>query len=135
MVEATQKNEAGTLNYEWAISDDRQICHSYERFQDSAAAMGPHGVVPRELYPAIHGSGEAHTPSCLWHTERTGEGCARRVEPGLHGAFGGLQTMTNSIRHVCSTLPKISPFATLRPIYEYPNKSKRSTVGKVLVQT
>jgi quinol monooxygenase YgiN len=39
MVEATQKNEAGTLNYEWAISDDRQICHSYERFQDSAAAM------------------------------------------------------------------------------------------------
>jgi len=39
MVEATQKNEAGTLNYEWTISDDRQICHIYERFQDSAAAM------------------------------------------------------------------------------------------------
>ena len=39
MVEATQKNEAGTVNYEWAISDDRQICHIYERFQDSAAAM------------------------------------------------------------------------------------------------
>ena len=39
MIEATQKNEAGTLNYEWAISDDRQVCHVYERFQDSAAAM------------------------------------------------------------------------------------------------
>jgi quinol monooxygenase YgiN len=39
MVEAAQKNEAGTLNYEWAISDDRQVCQSYERFQDSAAAM------------------------------------------------------------------------------------------------
>jgi quinol monooxygenase YgiN len=39
MVEATQKNEPGTLNYEWAISDDRQVCHIYERFQDSAAAM------------------------------------------------------------------------------------------------
>jgi quinol monooxygenase YgiN len=39
MVEATQKNEAGTVNYEWAISDDRQVCHIYERFQDSAAAM------------------------------------------------------------------------------------------------
>jgi quinol monooxygenase YgiN len=38
-VEATQTNEVGTLNYEWAISDDRQVCHVYERFQDSAAAM------------------------------------------------------------------------------------------------
>jgi quinol monooxygenase YgiN len=37
-VEATQTNEPGTLNYEWAISDDRQVCHLYERFQDSAAA-------------------------------------------------------------------------------------------------
>jgi quinol monooxygenase YgiN len=39
MVEATQRNEVGTLNYEFAISDDRQVCHVYERFQDSAAAM------------------------------------------------------------------------------------------------
>jgi quinol monooxygenase YgiN len=39
MVEATQHNEPGTLNYEWAISDDRQVCHIYERFQDSAAAV------------------------------------------------------------------------------------------------
>lgn len=38
MIDATQ-NEFGTLNYEWAISDDRQICHVYERFQDSAAVM------------------------------------------------------------------------------------------------
>src|ERR1700693_1107897 len=27
------------LNYEWAISDDRQVCHLYERYQDSAAAI------------------------------------------------------------------------------------------------
>jgi quinol monooxygenase YgiN len=39
MVDATQKNEFGTLNYEWAISDDRQVCHVYERFQDSDAVM------------------------------------------------------------------------------------------------
>ena len=25
MVEATQRNEVGTLNYDWAISDDRQV--------------------------------------------------------------------------------------------------------------
>jgi quinol monooxygenase YgiN len=39
MVEATQKNEASTLNYEWAISDDQQVCHVYERYRDSAAVM------------------------------------------------------------------------------------------------
>jgi quinol monooxygenase YgiN len=39
MVEATQRNEVGALNHEWAISDDRQVCHIYERFQDSAALM------------------------------------------------------------------------------------------------
>jgi quinol monooxygenase YgiN len=39
MVEATQRNEAGALDYEWTISDDRQVCHLYERYQDSAAAM------------------------------------------------------------------------------------------------
>jgi quinol monooxygenase YgiN len=39
MVEATQRNEVGALNYEWAISDDRQVCHLYERYQDSAAAL------------------------------------------------------------------------------------------------
>ena len=39
MVEATQRNEVGTLNYEWAISDDRQVCHVYERYRDAAAVM------------------------------------------------------------------------------------------------
>jgi quinol monooxygenase YgiN len=39
MAEATQKNEPGTLNYEWAISADRQVCHVHERYQDSAAVM------------------------------------------------------------------------------------------------
>ena len=39
MVAATQKNEVGTLNYEWAISDDQQVCHVFERYRDSAAVM------------------------------------------------------------------------------------------------
>ena len=39
IIEATQHNEPGTLNYEWAISDDRQVCHVYERYRDSAAVM------------------------------------------------------------------------------------------------
>jgi quinol monooxygenase YgiN len=39
MVESTQQNEAGALNYEWSISDDQQVCHIYERYQDSSATM------------------------------------------------------------------------------------------------
>jgi quinol monooxygenase YgiN len=39
MVEATERNEMGTLSYEYTISDDQQVCHIFERYQDSAAAM------------------------------------------------------------------------------------------------
>jgi quinol monooxygenase YgiN len=39
MVEVTQRQEPGALNYEWAISDDRRVCHLHERYLDSAAAM------------------------------------------------------------------------------------------------
>jgi quinol monooxygenase YgiN len=39
MVSATQGNEPGTLNYEWATSADGTICHIYERYADSAAVM------------------------------------------------------------------------------------------------
>ncbi len=37
MVEATQANEPGTLNYEWFISQDEKTCHIYERYADSDA--------------------------------------------------------------------------------------------------
>src|SRR5271167_3286697 len=37
-LEANRK-EVGFLTCEFAISDDRQVCHIYERFQDSAAIM------------------------------------------------------------------------------------------------
>jgi quinol monooxygenase YgiN len=39
LVEATQRNEVGMLDNQWAISDDRQVFHIYERFQDSAVVM------------------------------------------------------------------------------------------------
>ncbi len=44
MVEATQANEANTLNYEWTISEDGQSCHIYERYADSAATMAHLGA-------------------------------------------------------------------------------------------
>ena len=90
MVEATHQNEVGTLNYEWAISDDQQVCHVYERYRDSAAVMTHLESFGGELCRAIHGSGEARTRGCLWHTKRTGEGWPRRIGPRLHGAPRGL---------------------------------------------
>lgn len=39
MVSSTQANEPGTLNYEWSFSADGKICHLYERYVDSEAAM------------------------------------------------------------------------------------------------
>ena len=38
MVESTQA-EAGTLSYEWFLSEDAGTCHLYERYQDSNAAL------------------------------------------------------------------------------------------------
>jgi quinol monooxygenase YgiN len=39
MVETNQKNEVGTLIFEWAISEDRQSCDIYERYRDSAGVL------------------------------------------------------------------------------------------------
>jgi quinol monooxygenase YgiN len=36
---AANRKEVGMLTQEWAVSDDGQVCHIYERFQDSAAAI------------------------------------------------------------------------------------------------
>src|SRR5258708_40318205 len=38
---ATQKNEGGTLNYQWTISDDHQVRHGFQRYRGSAARMTP----------------------------------------------------------------------------------------------
>ncbi|MCC3305452.1 putative quinol monooxygenase [Sneathiella sp. HT1-7] len=39
MVEATEANEPGALNYEWSVSEDKKTCHILERYVDSAATM------------------------------------------------------------------------------------------------
>src|SRR3954462_13180207 len=39
MVEGTQRDEPGALNYEWFIADDGKSLHLYERYADSGAAM------------------------------------------------------------------------------------------------
>jgi quinol monooxygenase YgiN len=89
-VEATQRNEIGTLNYEWAISDDRQVCHIYERFQDSAAAMTHLESFGANFAPRFM---EVMKPTRLiiyGTPSAQGAECARRVEPRLHGAYRGL---------------------------------------------
>lgn len=39
MVEDTEANEPGTVNYEWSISEDGTKCHIYERYVDSGATL------------------------------------------------------------------------------------------------
>jgi len=39
MASATHQNEAGTLSYEWSASADGRVCHIFERYVDSAAAL------------------------------------------------------------------------------------------------
>lgn len=39
MINATNDNEPGTLNYEWSTSADGAVCHIYERYADSDALM------------------------------------------------------------------------------------------------
>ena len=39
MVAATERDEPGTLIYEWFLAADKRSCHLYERYADSAAAM------------------------------------------------------------------------------------------------
>jgi quinol monooxygenase YgiN len=39
MAEATERNEPGTLDYEWYVSDDGRWLHLFERYADADAAM------------------------------------------------------------------------------------------------
>ena len=39
MVEGTQADEPGAINYEWSISEDGTKCHIYERYADSEATL------------------------------------------------------------------------------------------------
>jgi quinol monooxygenase YgiN len=39
MVANTQANEPGTIAYEWFLDSEKGVCHIFEKYQDSAAAM------------------------------------------------------------------------------------------------
>lgn len=39
MVKDTKDNEAGTIAYEWMISDDNKKCHIHERYANSEAVL------------------------------------------------------------------------------------------------
>ncbi len=39
MAAATEKNEPGTLDYEWSLSDDGTTCDLFERYEDASAAL------------------------------------------------------------------------------------------------
>lgn len=39
LVESAEKNEPGTLAYEWTLNEDNTICHVHERYLDSDSAL------------------------------------------------------------------------------------------------
>lgn len=39
MIADVKANEPAAVHYEWYISEDKSICHIYERYSDSAAVM------------------------------------------------------------------------------------------------
>ena len=39
MVSATKEKEAGTMAYEWTLSNDNKICHIHERYVNSDATV------------------------------------------------------------------------------------------------
>jgi quinol monooxygenase YgiN len=39
MADATERNETGTLDYEWYVSDDGRLLHLFERYESVDAAM------------------------------------------------------------------------------------------------
>jgi quinol monooxygenase YgiN len=49
MVNDTQANQPGTLDYEWSISADGKHCHLFERYVDSAAALVHIGTFGKEF--------------------------------------------------------------------------------------
>ena len=51
MASATEANEPGTLDYEWSLSADGRLCHLWERYADSAAAL-VHGAAFASRYAA-----------------------------------------------------------------------------------
>jgi quinol monooxygenase YgiN len=39
MIKITRDREPGTLNYEWSTSADGRVCHIFERYVNSSAAI------------------------------------------------------------------------------------------------
>ncbi|NTW72107.1 MAG: antibiotic biosynthesis monooxygenase [Eubacteriaceae bacterium] len=39
LVDSAEKNEPGTLGYEWSINEESNICHIHERYLNSSAAL------------------------------------------------------------------------------------------------
>ena len=77
MAELT-KAEAGTLNYEWFVSDDGTACHIYERYADADAALVHSASFPEELMRRS----QAFRPTRLTgYGAMTDEVVAKRIQP------------------------------------------------------
>ena len=90
MAAITERDEPGTLAYEWFLTDDRSACFIYERYADSNAA-----VVHSQTFP----EGLGRRAMAFLPTRLTAYGTVtddirtRRIEP-LLAAVPGIQLVT-----------------------------------------
>ena len=54
MMDTIQRDEPGTLNYEWFIADDGKSVHVYERYADSGACMAHLGNIGPKYGERLH---------------------------------------------------------------------------------
>ena len=81
MVETTWSSEPDTLGYEWFISPDGKICHTCERYKDSAAVMTHMKNVGAEVRPeTLRGCG-AEEAGRLRRCGRRGESTFASLNP------------------------------------------------------
>ena len=90
-VTMTRKDYFERIKFPFASSDAAHLVYLIARNRRVTRSMSLSVLLLwcycRELYSTIYGNIEAHTPRCLWRTERAGKGCPRRAEPRLYGAF------------------------------------------------
>ena len=85
MVSVARKDEPGTLNYEYFLSDDRTTCHIYERYVNPEALLR-HGLTGSD---ELNKRGQAFRPVRLTvYGKVTEEVREKRIEPLLKAVPG-----------------------------------------------
>jgi quinol monooxygenase YgiN len=116
MAESAQ-TEPGALNYEWSISGDERVIHSYERYADSGAVLAHLSVFGEKFAERLLGAVDG-----LRRPDSSGQRGARRLRSALHDTVRRIRTQTGrsgdagpSERHVAGNWR--SPWKTASTLF------------------